>query len=121
MSNHTITGAIKLIFDTQTFASGFSKREFVVTTEGEYPKHIKLEFLKDKCQILDSYKVDDEVEVCYNLNGSEYNGKYYVNLLAWKITHLGEHQDQRSAPITTNTLRDEVEIMHLDEMEDCPF
>ena len=79
--------------------------------------------MKDKCQILDSFKPRDEVEVSYNLNGNEYNGKYYVNLVAWKIIHLGEHQDQRSAPIpTTSTLRDEVDIMQsLDDMDQIPF
>ena len=31
-------GRIKVIFDTQTFDSGFKKREFVVTTQEQYPQ-----------------------------------------------------------------------------------
>jgi len=82
-----VTGTIKLIEETQTFESGFSKREFVVTTSEQYPQDIKLEFTKDKCSILDKYKEGQDVTVGFNLRGNEYNGKYYVNLQAWKIGH----------------------------------
>lgn len=85
MSN-TITGKLKVKFDTQTFDSGFQKREFVVTTAEQYPQDIKLELVKDKCSILDSFQVGQELTVEYNLRGSEYNGKFYVNLQAWKVS-----------------------------------
>ncbi len=82
-----VSGKIKLINETQTFDSGFSKREFVVTTSEQYPQDIKLEFTKDKCSLLDMYKEGQDVTVGFNLRGNEYNGKYYVNLQAWKIGH----------------------------------
>jgi hypothetical protein len=28
--------------------------------------------------------------VSFNIRGSEYNGKHYVNLVAWKLTATGE-------------------------------
>ncbi len=80
-----ITGTIKLINPTQSFDSGFQKREIVVTTDEKYPQDIKLEFTKDKCEILDNYRAGQAVEIAFNLRGNEYNGKYYVNLQAWKI------------------------------------
>jgi len=89
MSNQ-ITGVIKLINPTQTFDSGFQKREFVVTTKEQYPQDIKIEVVKDKCAVLDGYKVGQSVAVDYNLRGSEYNGKYYVSLQAWKIAASGD-------------------------------
>ena len=79
------TGIVKLIEDTQTFESGFQKREFVVTTEERYPQDIKFEVTKDKVELLDSLSVGDAVSVSFNLRGNEYNGKYYVNLQAWRI------------------------------------
>ena len=82
-----VVGKIKVINETQTFDSGFQKREIVVTTEETYPQDIKLEFTKDKCSILDQYKVGQSVTVAFNLRGNEYNGKYYVNLQGWKIGH----------------------------------
>jgi len=79
-------GKIKVIYDTQSFASGFTKREFVVTTAADkYPQDLKFEVVKDKCQLLDGYKVGQDVTVNFDVRGNEYNGKYYVNLSAWKI------------------------------------
>ena len=80
-----IEGKIKVIMDTQTFDSGFCKREFVVTTSEQYPQDVKLEFIKDKCELLDAKNVGDNVSVSFNVRGNEYNGKYYVNLQAWRI------------------------------------
>ena len=83
MSN--IKGTVKVVFDTQEFSSGFQKREFVVTTDDpKYPQDIKLEVVKEKCAELDNVREGQEIVVHYNLRGNEYNGKYYVNLLAWK-------------------------------------
>jgi hypothetical protein len=79
-------GKIKAIYDTQTFASGFSKREFVVTTlDGKFPQDLKFEVVKDKCPLLDGFTPDQEVQVNFDIRGNEYNGKYYVNLSCWKI------------------------------------
>lgn len=79
-------GKIKLIYDTQTFASGFAKREFVVTTEdGKFPQDLKFEVVKDKCALLDGFEAGQAVQVNFDIRGNEYNGKYYVNLSCWKL------------------------------------
>ena len=91
---YTLIGKIKIIGDTQTFGSGFTKRELVITTaDTKYPQDIKFEAIKERCDLLDAYNPGDEVEVAFNINGNEYNGKYYVNLQAWKIQYVGSHQD----------------------------
>jgi len=96
MSNQ-VKGKIKVINDTQTFDSGFQKREFVVTTNEQYPQDIKLELIKDKVSMIDKYKVGQDVLVSYNLRGNEYNGKYYTNLQAWRV-ESGEGVEQASSP-----------------------
>jgi len=81
-----IAGTIKVINDTQTFASGFTKREFVITThDDKYPQDLKFETVKAGCDRLDAYRVGDGIKVSFNLRGNEYNGKYYVALQAWKL------------------------------------
>lgn len=84
-SKMEVTGNIKLINDTQAFESGFCKREMVVTTNEQYPQDLKIEFVKDKCEVLNNYKVGDNVTIGINITGNEYNDKYYVTLRGWKI------------------------------------
>ena len=80
-----LAGKVKVIFDKQTFGSGFEKREIVVTTAEQYPQDIKFEVYKEKCDMLSNFQVNEDVVVHFNLRGNEYNGKYFVNLNAWKI------------------------------------
>lgn len=84
-----LNGKVKVLFETQTFPSGFSKREFVITTDEQYPQDVKFEVIKDKTSMLDKYKEGDQVKVSFNVRGNEYQGKYFVNLQAWRIENIG--------------------------------
>jgi hypothetical protein len=78
-------GTIKTIMQTQQVSDKFKKREFVVTTEGQYPQDVLFQVTQDKCNVLDSFKQGQSVTVAFNLKGRESNGKYYNTLEAWKI------------------------------------
>ncbi|MGI5867967.1 MAG: DUF3127 domain-containing protein [Kiritimatiellia bacterium] len=89
MPGYEFVGTIKKIGDVQTFPSGFSKRELVVTSEGErYPQDIMFEFLKEKADMLTSLNEADRVKVYFDIGGREYNGRYYNSLKGWKIEKL---------------------------------
>lgn len=94
-----ITGTIHSIDATKEYGqNGFTKREFVIrlTGEGEkaeYPNYVALEFLKDKCALLDTYKMGDEVKVTFNLSGRLWSApgkpeKCFTSLQAWRIEAL---------------------------------
>ena len=96
---YELTGKIKLINDAQTFSSGFTKREFVVTVEdGKYPQDISLECVKEKIKLLDEFKAGQEVTVTFDIRGREYNGRYFNNLQAWRITQAGASAAGAPAP-----------------------
>lgn len=81
-----LTGTLKVLEDLQTFASGFTKREFVIEIpEGKYPQMVKFEVVRDKISQLDQVSIGDELKVTFDIRGNEYKGRYYVNLNAWKI------------------------------------
>jgi single-strand DNA-binding protein len=41
--------------------------------------------------------------VSFNLRGNEFNGKYYVNLQAWKIEPLEGASDMQSQPASNTS------------------
>ena len=83
---YEMQGSVQWIGETQSFASGFTKREFVLTSaHDKYPQDIKFEVVKDKCTVLDQFSVGQDVTVSFDVRGNEYNGKYYVNLACWKL------------------------------------
>lgn len=90
-----LSGTIKEVFEEQTFASGFNKRDFVVTTEDEkYPQDIKFECLKDKVSLVDGLNKGDRVTVSFDVRGREWKGNYFVNLAAWKIEKDGTNPEK---------------------------
>jgi single-stranded DNA-binding protein len=84
---YELSGKIKVIQAAQVLgAKGFTKREFVVTVEdGKYPQEIALECVQDKVKLLDGVKEGQTVTVTFDIRGREYNGRYFVNLQAWRI------------------------------------
>ena len=91
-----VIGKVKLIGDVQTFGSaGFRKRELVVTTDEQYPQMIMIEFLQDKVDLLNNYKVGQDVKVSINLRGREWTNpqgeaKYFNSITGWRIESLSQ-------------------------------
>ena len=85
-----IVGKIKAKFEEQIITASFKKREFVITTNEQYPQDILMEFTQDKCDLLNKYQVGQEVKVSINIRGREWinpegEAKYFNTLQAWKI------------------------------------
>ena len=98
-------GKMKWIGTTQSFPSGFTKREFVVTTaHDKYPQDIKFDMVKDKCQVLDSFELGQDVQVTFDIRGREYNGKYFVDLSCWKL-QTADGASKASSPSSSEPSR----------------
>ena len=81
-----INGVLKVKFDIEQVSEKFRKRLFVLTHGDKYPQHVTFQLSQDKVNLLDAYKIGDTITVHYNLEGREYNGKYYNQITAWKIS-----------------------------------
>jgi len=114
-------GKIKVIDFTKTFDSGFTKREFVVTTDEKFPQDIKFELIKDKCDLIDEYSEGNWIKVNFNMKGNEYNDKYYVNLQAWKLEAVEGRDTQAQAVAESDVARAEVVTEDDDGSGDLPF
>ena len=86
---YNFEGLVKVVLPTQEFASGFKKREIIVSsTDEKFPQDIKFEFIKDSADKLEAFKPNDMVKVVFGLKGNEYEGKFYTNLVGVAIAHL---------------------------------
>ncbi len=112
-----LQGKIIRIGETQTFDSGFQKREFVLEIEsGEYPNQVPVEAVKDKVEYLDKFAEGDEVECTAFLNGNywEKGDRYF---LALRMSYIKGVEWVKGEPVTQDvTPADEGE-----ESGDFPF
>jgi single-strand DNA-binding protein len=90
---YEMTGTVKTVMEVVTFPSGFRKQMFVVTTPDKFPQDVQFECLKDKTTLLDNVRPGDEVVVKFAVQGREYNGKYFVSLVARGVHNHSDRVD----------------------------
>jgi len=113
---YELTGKVKLIQDPQTFNSGFTKREMVVTVEeGKYPQDINIEFVQDKVSLLESVQPGQQITVMFDIRGREYNGRYFNNLVGWKVQSASSSDPYDQTPVYDTNIPD------TDYGDDVPF
>ena len=125
-----ITGKIKWIDEVKTYGSnGFRKREIVITTQEQYPQNIIIEFVQDKCELLDSYQIGQDVRIGINLRGREWvnpegQTKYFNSIQGWRIDQLDQGADNDESipaqkPFETTDL--DANQNDNEEEDDLPF
>lgn len=63
----------------------WKKQEFVIETEEQFPRKICFTLFNDKTSLIDGLSAGEEVDVSFNVESREYNGKWFHNINAWKI------------------------------------
>ncbi|MGA9213635.1 DUF3127 domain-containing protein [Kaistella sp.] len=122
-----LQGTVKKITEVQTFASGFQKREMVITTEEQYPQPINIEFLQEKGDLLNALKEGDKVKVSINIRGREWTSpqgevKYFNSITGWKIENVGSaggFEPTQAAPAATKPA--EGKGVFEEDEDDLPF
>jgi len=122
-----VTGKIKWIDETKTYGNnGFRKREVVITTEEQYPQQILIEFIQDKCELLNNYQVGQNVKIGINLRGREWTNpegetKYFNSIQGWRIDALENDSSTEIPPMPPPTSFEPAEGDANEVDDDLPF
>lgn len=86
--NLNISGKVVAILPkvSGTSAKGaWEKQDFVIEEmDGEWPKKVVFTVF-NKPALISDLRVDDEVDVSFQISATEYNGKWFDNVTAWKV------------------------------------
>ena len=125
--SYKLSGRIKLIGETVQVSDKFLKRDLVITDESSmYPQFLKMQLAQDKCGLLDSYKVDDSVEVSFNLNGRIWTNPkgedvFFTTLDVWRIDKLSTNNQTSQEPPANVNVTNSVQIEPQEDDNDLPF
>lgn len=98
-----VSGKIKMIDQTKEVGTaGFKKRDVVVTTDEQYPQHILIQFVQDKCELLNNFKIGEAVKIDINFRGNIWTnpeGKevYFNTIQGWRIAKQDTSQHPQPA------------------------
>lgn len=103
-----ITGTIKVIGDTNQVSDKFKKRDVVITLAGQYPQDILCQLTQDKCSLIDSYTVGNEIKAHINLRGRGWTNpqgevKYFNTVEVWKIEGQAGQVAQHATVVDDNS------------------
>jgi len=90
-----VSGKVKVVNPEQQVSASFRKRELVVVTAEQYPQFISINFVQDKCDLLNGLQVGQEVKVSINLQGREWvnpqgETKYFNDIQGWRVEKLSD-------------------------------
>ena len=117
-----LQGTVKKIGETQTFASGFQKRELVLLTDEQYPQPIQIDFLSDKIDLLNNVSEGESVKVGINIRGKEWTNpqgevKYFNSISGWRLEKVSGENTNTEAP-QPNTFQTPAPATSTDPFED---
>lgn len=99
MPSYDLVGTVKQIGDVQTFPSGFTKRDIVVSDDDQrFPQELSFSFPRERARLLDAVSVGDRVKVSFDIRGREYNGRHYTDLSGWRIEKEGASSPAEGMP-----------------------
>lgn len=105
--NFELTGKIIEIYKEQQVSERFKKREFVIDVpSGNFSEQIKFQLTQDKTDLVDSYKLGEEVKVHFNIKGNKWKDGYFVNLQAWRLEKAGSKSSAQSNALPELSDRD---------------
>ncbi|MCC7029842.1 MAG: DUF3127 domain-containing protein [Chitinophagaceae bacterium] len=125
MASFEFSGKLKVKGNTQVVSDKFSKRDFVIATEEQYPQFVSLQLTQDKCALLDAYNIGEELKLSVNLRGREWTApdgavKYFNTLDVWRIERLQSNTSQSNNSGMAPAAQEEM-ISSGEQTDDLPF
>lgn len=101
-----ITGKMKLIADerggTASNGSEWKVVTFVIETDDKYNPDVALKAGTKLADVVKGIKKGTQIEVEYNLKSREYQGKWYTDVEAYKVTPLSATVTNKKDSLATN-------------------
>lgn len=74
----------------------WKKQEFILETGDNYPKKVCIAVWGDKID-MNNYKMGEAIDVSFDVESREYNGKWYTDVKAWKVNAARQKQEGKAA------------------------
>ena len=105
-------------------AGPWTKQEFVIETQDQYPRKVCFNFWNEKAGVLKTLQEGDLVKVSFNAESRDYNGRWYTDLKAWKLESQGrsaEDHNQKASGKSKDENEEPSSLASAPDADDLPF
>ena len=133
MEQLKVSGQVFKVSDKIVKSEKFTFRNLWLTHGDKYPQTIEIQFVNDKCALLDSVTPGDKVTIGINLDGRIWNGqdgqKVFNTIKGWSIEMAGQVKQETNQPyqerMMENTSQKMERLKSLEQLtregDDLPF
>lgn len=72
-------------------------QEFVIETHEQFPHRMCFSIFGEEKINQAAINMGDEINVSFDINSREYQGRWYTDIRAWKVDHVGAEQPAPAA------------------------
>jgi hypothetical protein len=102
MEQLKVSGQVFKVSEKIVKSEKFTFRNLWLTHGDKYPQTIEIQFVNDKCALLDSVTPGDKVTIGINLDGRIWNGqdgqKVFNTIKGWSIEMAGQVKQENTQP-----------------------
>lgn len=107
---------------TSKTGKDWQKLEFVIETNEQFSKKIAFTLFGDKLSLLAGISIGESVDVHFNLESREFEGRWFHNINAWRIdTVASTSQPSVAEYAKTSNPPNPIDDIQNDGADDLPF
>lgn len=113
-----ISGTVVALLPQQTGQGKngvWKKQEFILETPGQYPKKVCLSLWGEKVDE-NRLTIGEKITASVNIESREYNGRWYTDVRAWKISRQSASGNAETPPPADDTF-----VPESNASDDLPF
>ena len=123
-----VSGKVKVVQEVVEKGT-FKSRNIVVTSDEQYPQDISVQFVQDKCDLLNNIEVGSNVTIGINLRGREWTNPqgetvYFNTIQGWRIAKVQAETaapTPQAPPMPVAAAFPPATSLNEDEPDDLPF
>lgn len=96
--NGTIVAVLPVTTGESKKGGQWKSQDYVLETEGQYAKKVCFNLFGDLIE-KSNVQMGSQVEIDFDIDSKEFNGRWFTNIKAWKVTVVGEVTAPAPAPV----------------------
>lgn len=99
----------------------WKKCDFVIETNDKFPKKVCITAWNELSDQVEKLNTDTELKVSFDISSREYNGRWYTDVKAWKVTAENQGTPHTPEQRSTDDSNNPPDFPSMESVDDLPF